>query len=104
MDEELVLVLNGVFFLRASEYRTKPLFLVTVDPVVEIGGEVNEGLEAEFLEEIGVVDGEGVVYGDSAPFRSLVLQTLHRWMRMERSECSSVFIYRKVVGGGVGVD
>lgn len=46
-------------------------------PVVEIGGEVNEGLEAEFLEEIGVVDAESVVYGNTAPFGSLLLQTLH---------------------------
>ena len=32
-------------------------------PGIEIGGEVNEGLKAELLEEIGVVDGESVVCG-----------------------------------------
>lgn len=29
-------------------------------PGIEIGGEVNEGLEAQLLEEIGVVNGERV--------------------------------------------
>lgn len=51
--------------------------IYTHTPVVEIGGEVNEGLEAKFLEEIGVVYGESVVGGNSAPFRRLLLQTLH---------------------------
>lgn len=46
-------------------------------PGIEIGGEVNEGLEAQLLEEIGVVNGERVGWVDSAPLGGLRLQTLH---------------------------
>jgi hypothetical protein len=42
-------------------------------PGVEIGGEVDEGLEAKFLEQIGFVNGKGVVLLDSAPLRGLGL-------------------------------
>jgi hypothetical protein len=48
-------------------------------PGVEVGGEVDEGLRgaAERLEEVAVVEGEGVGGGHAAPLRRLLLQGLH---------------------------
>ena len=49
-------------------------------PGVEVGGEVDEGLRgaAERLEDVDLVDGEGVGGRHAAPLRRLVLQRLHR--------------------------
>ena len=46
-------------------------------PGVEGSGEIDEGLEAELVEEIRVVDGEGIRGRYAAPLRCFLLQRLH---------------------------
>lgn len=79
LHQELVLVPDGVLLLGPREYLPEPLLLVLVDPGVEVGGEVDEGLRgaAERLEDVELVDGEGVPRRHAAPVRRLVLQRLH---------------------------
>lgn len=79
LDQELILVLDGILLLRPREYLPEPLLFVLINPGVEIGGEVDEGLRsaAEGLEYVDVVDGEGIGGRHAAPLRRLVLQRLH---------------------------
>lgn len=46
-------------------------------PSVKIGGQIDESLESQFLEQITVVDGKGIGSINTAPLRSLFLQCLH---------------------------
>lgn len=44
-------------------------------PAIKVGGEVDERLDAsKRLEQVGLVDGEGVARVDAAPLRRLLLQ------------------------------
>lgn len=48
-------------------------------PIVEIGGEIDKGLEAaKGFKEVGLVDGEGIGGGYTAPVGCLLLKRLHR--------------------------
>lgn len=67
-------------------------------PVVEIGGKVNEGLKAELLKEIGVVNGESIGRLNSAPFRRLLLQSLHLALFVLLRKTAPIRGKRRVMG------
>jgi hypothetical protein len=73
LHDELILVLDGLLLLEPGENLTEPLLLVLINPVVEVGVEVDEGLRgaAELLKEVDIVD--GINGGHTAPLRRLVL-------------------------------
>lgn len=61
------------------------------EPGVEIGGEVDEGLEAEFLKQVCLVDGERVGRVDAAPLGGLGLQALHSFAHWLAAESACLF-------------
>lgn len=50
---------------------------IIIYPSVEIGGKVDKGLEAEFLKQVCLIDGELVGRVDAAPLDCLGLQALY---------------------------